>query len=489
MKKKSLIFALSALLALSGGGLALSSHLSTDIAFQEVDAIAYPYSYALIDSEGNVLGDVKDDGTADSMSFSITLSLNQVVQIQVTNSYGSKSTIAYAECISGSLSAYFSENSYGAYIALQEGTYTFTFVTGWGATDDKHNGLTISVPDVNLITVSYSRIIVHDSTSDGKDHLPSSSKAVAHNEGATLPTYNDFTPEAVYGYDFGGFYRDSALTDQISLTEEVAQDVEGIYAKFTPSWNSTNYDVDYSPAMGTSFLPSYKIAYRAYKDEDNFIPSPGIIVDREINGTFTMALPSDAATIYVVSLDENNEIVGQMSMDASSQTSGVISLSFKDGGTLTSGIYKIDAFIEDDGFGAILTALAFVAGGCGTSMNNSAPTETMKTWWSTIENATSEFKDELATMPALVDDNGVHVDGIAGLLSIYDFCVVKYGSALGDPLNRNPNVASISSSLLPFSSNEEASSNIAIVGIISLSAIAGLAYFLIKKKSSKKEEN
>lgn len=479
-------------LAIVGGGVAISGHATETFAPVEVDAASYPFIYELIDvstSQTVTNGTVTDNGTGGE--FTVTLSKDSSYKLQVTDSDETTFQIGYDSCISeGQYSAFFTKSdatsgaAKGSYVCQIAGEYTFTFEAGWGVYgNDKHVGLTIATPSASTRTLTINRIFPFtEGETTRNDYLPAVAKSVIY-YGENNPTYTDFQPDAVYGFTFEGFYSDAALTTSIGSTEQVTADTT-VWAKYSPVSGAVTYTVDYSAAMNTGFEKGFTLAYRGY-DSNGQIAYPGIrIASTEANGTISFKLPAGATYVALNALEGQNNVRGQAKITPADADSTAV---LADGGTLnTNGVYVVDTFTPDAAYTNIYNALKGVADKCGDTAGSASTPEAITTAWSTIDtNKGTSAADYLKAMPAVVDTNGDHVDGIAGLLSVYDYVNGKY--SLSNPLGRDTASAGGNSSAAYLNTlGENADSYIAIIAVIGAVALTGGAFVFFRKRKGQK---
>lgn len=469
-KKFTLLGSLALALAMLGG--AVSAQIANNP--YEVDAET-GLTYGLIGdrTESNwseYFAYCEDTGSGGN--FTIDLTLGEKFKIVINaDGWTNKWWLSYSETLSRQYSAYFSDDGTGNCVVNVAGTYGFAFDANWNTYNDKSYGLTLSCPTVSTRTVTYSTVL-----GDNGDYL-NGEKSVSVAIGTEALTYADFAPTAVYGTTFSGFYSDEACTSSIPLTAEVTADVSGIYAKFAYSEGAVDYEFDYSAATSTVFNSSYSLYVNYWNGSGSSLTWPGLGLGRVDNGIVTATIPSDATGVQLVSVDDTDTVVGKTANVTVAPASDEINHIFLvSGGELNSeNVYVATANLADAGYMAIYDALETVKAQCGTSASGTTATEAITTAWANIATgaASTSYLAHLTGVTSNEDLNGM-----AGLISIYDHCTIKY--ALDDPLNR------VADSLALYKSNTLGDTS-SQVGIVIAASIGGAlillgGYFIIRRK-------
>lgn len=417
------------------------------------------------------------DDTGNGGSFTVSLTKGECVKLVVTKPDTTTAWITYSNSVGVNYSAYFEDDGTSAhnYKVLVEGEYTFTFEANWfvGNTN-RSNGLTIEGPQIDTYTMTYTAIV-----GDKGDYvLGEKTSSIAVTAGHTY-TYADFTPITLYGLEVEGYYSDASCATPIPSGTVVTGNIDNVYVKYTYETGSVTYTIDYSAAMDTVFNSGCTLGYRYWETVDS-LSWPGIEIGRSSNGTVEVTVPSDASGLQLLAYDANGNLVGNTiggTIKVTPASDTIKTRILYNGGTLTDGIYLVNGFNPDAAYMAVYNALSGVAAECGTTAGSSSASETMTAAWETIAASTgTDYISHLKSVAARVDENNDHVDGIAGLISVYDFCVSAY-SELGNPLNR-----SISSSAINFLGNADSVPYIAVFSITGVAILALGAFMIIKKK-------
>lgn len=467
-KKFTLIGSIALSLSLLGG--AVSAQLAHNDVKEADAATTYTYSLRGDREESGWSTDFAScEDTGSGGSFTIELVEGEIFKIVITASGDSSWSYwpTYAETLSHNYSAWFSADGENCVVTVG-GEYTFTFAAGWATYGEKWYGLTLTCPEISTLTMTYSTIV-----GDNGDYIYGT-KDQSVMVGSTTLTYADFVPADIYGLTFNGFYSDAACTTSIALTTEVKENVTGVYAKYDYSDGAVEYVVDYSAATSTVFNSDYLLSINFWKD-GGALTWPGIMLGRVDNGLATVTLPSDAIGMQLVSNYTTGGQAGHTGdVAVVPSTDTVHHIFLVDGGTAdTYGYYNATAYLADEGYMTIYNALEDIADQCGTSSTGTSVTAEITNAWTSMTDVTTSYMSHISGITA-----NQKLNGLAGLVSVYDYCVSKYG--LDNVLSR-----SVTSEVVrnTNSSDDSATQAMIIIG----SALAGSlvmmgGYFLLRKK-------
>lgn len=239
--------------------------------------------------------------------------------------------------------------------------------------------------------------------------------------------------------------------------------------------STTSYTFDFSCALSDYSSSDY--VYAEYSDGTN---TGYASLGKGLNGVGTASIPSTATSVTLSSftLGSDNSYTAK-----GSSTSISISPSSTPNEVFLTGSKSGDDYVgyeADSGYIAIKNALSNLVDSCSTTESGASATEAMKSAWSTIASTTSNYKTNLASMPA---NEKAASKSIAQCLSLYDYLVKKYGNTLGDNPNPLSRAVSANSSLAyNLSSQEEASTYVAIGVMTGVSSLSILSFIFLKKK-------